>query len=141
MIKSFNREVIEDALKNANRVYLTGRLSRPQTLDAFSFSEECIVCHYKETLKEDAHIHSYNNDYIYVVEGELTVKELMSGEETVFRKGDFFIIEKGTPHQITYQEGTKTFSVKIPGGNDKVLVYEEILKAPKKIQVDTAYTK
>jgi len=114
---------IEEALASSNRQYLVGELSLPQELDYLRDAHvEAGITHYKEDSHEKPHYHTTTTEYIYVLEGESTYIDVTTQEETVVKKGDFFLIR---PH-ITYAQkskaGLKLLFFKYPSGNDKVSV-------------------
>jgi hypothetical protein len=48
--------------------------------------------------------------------------DLTNGEERVFRKGDFYVIEPGAVYAQKSAPGTEILFIKVPPGNDNVLV-------------------
>ena len=48
--------------------------------------------------------------------------DLTTGEEHVFRKGDFYVIEPGVVYAQKSAPGTEILFIKVPPGNDKVPV-------------------
>jgi hypothetical protein len=51
-----------------------------------------------------------------------TYLDLTTGEEQVFRRGDFYVIEPGIVYAQKSAPGTEILFIKVPPGNDKVPV-------------------
>ncbi len=119
-IKSAN---IEDGLARSGRVYLCGDLKEPNALDHYKTEGyEIGISDYPEYTFEKAHIHSFNIEYNYVLEGAVKLFSLSDKKEHLFEKGDIFIIETDEPYVGKMLAGTRTIFSKVPGGDDKVLV-------------------
>ena len=117
------REAIENGLKEKGRVYLCGNLAFPNGLEHIPTQgyEIGISC-YREFSADKAHLHSYNTEYNYVLEGELKILLLQEGTEHHLKKGDLFVIRTDEPYIGKALPSTKVLFSKVPGGNDKVEV-------------------
>ena len=114
---------IEAGLQRTGRVYLCGNLSGENALKHIpTTGYEIGISVYPEYTFEKAHVHTYNREYNYVVEGRLKVFLLREGREYLVEKGDLFVINTDEPYVSKADAGTKTIFSKVPGGNDKVLV-------------------
>lgn len=114
---------IETGLKTTGRVYLCGDLKRPNGLKHVpTDGYEIGISYYPTFTFEKAHIHSFNREYNYVLEGAVKVFMLDEAKEYLFEKGDLFIINVGEPYVAKCLPETRTFFSKNPGGDDKILV-------------------
>ena len=114
---------IEDGLRVSQRVYLCGNLERPSTVQHIpTEGYEIGISDYPEYTFEKVHIHTFNKEYNYVLEGSIKILLLDSGQEYTFTKGDLFVIDTNEPYVGKAYPGTRTIFSKVPGGNDKVLV-------------------
>ena len=117
-----NKE-INDALDIKYRQYLAGKLMYPQEeMDPIESDIEVGISDYKTFMAEKPHVHPIANEFNFVLEGELKIWLLDSGEKFSFKKGDFFRLEPGTPYASKSTGGTRVLFFKVPGGNDKKLV-------------------
>ena len=122
---------IEKALKEFGRVYLCGKLTQKNGIEHIpTDGYEIGISDYPEYTFEKPHIHSFNIEYNYVLEGAIKVFMIEEKKEYLFEKGDLFILNVGEPYVGKEMKGTKTIFSKVPGGDDKV--YVEIEKKKKK---------
>lgn len=130
-MKQLGANGIESFLADTGRIYLCGNLQRDPGIEYIKTEAyEMGISDYPEYTSMLPHIHSFNNEYSYVLEGEIKVLLLSTGREYLFGKGDFFVIEPGEPHAMKCVSGTRTVFSKVPGGNDKLMVEEsEAIKA------------
>ena len=117
------REAIEKGLKEKGRVYLCGNLTFPNGLEHIpTEGYEIGISYYTEFSADKPHLHSYNTEYNYVLDGEVKVLLLQEGIEHHFKKGDLFVIHSDEPYIGKALPSTKVLFSKVPGGNDKVEV-------------------
>lgn len=129
-IEVISCESIQGSLASSNRQYLVGNLSIPQELDYLRDDNvEVGITEYKEDTIEKPHYHTTTTEYVYVVEGETKYIDVNSKEETIVKKGDFFLIRTGITYAQKSKAGLKLLFFKCPSGNDKVSVkYGESLE-------------
>ena len=114
---------IENGLLASGRVYLCGDLKKSNGLRHIpTDGYEIGISDYPVYTFEKAHIHSFNREYNYVLEGAIKIFMLEEKKEYLFEKGDLFILNVGEPYVGKCLAGTRTIFSKDPGGNDKVLV-------------------
>ena len=114
---------IENALRDSNRVYLSGNFQSPNGVNHIPTSAyEIGISDYKKFTCDAPHIHTFNTEYNYVLEGEIKILLIDKNQEFHFKKGDLFVIYLNEPYVGKSQAGTKTLFSKVPGGNDKELV-------------------
>lgn len=114
---------IENALNNSKRVYLCGNLQAPNGLQHVPTpAYEIGISDYKTYTCDAPHIHTFNTEFNYVLEGEIKVLLIEKNQEFHFKKGDLFVIHPDEPYIGKSLAGTKTLFSKVPGGNDKQLV-------------------
>ncbi len=114
---------IENGLKETGRVYLCGDLEKANGIEyVHTDGYEIGISDYPEYTFEKAHIHTFNREYNYVMEGAVKIFLLNEKKEYLFEKGDLFVINIDEPYVGKCLKGTRTIFSKDPGGNDKVLV-------------------
>jgi 8-oxo-dGTP diphosphatase len=115
---------IEQALRNVTRQYLVGDLQKPQALQHVpsSLIEIGITRYENEGKLEPPHRHKQAFEFQYMTGGLTAYLDLATGEEHVFRKGDFYVIEPGVVYAQKSAPGTEILFIKVPPGNDKVPV-------------------
>jgi 8-oxo-dGTP diphosphatase len=64
--------------------------------------------------------HKHAFEFQYVTAGLTAYLDLTTGEEHVFRKGDFYEIQPGVAYAQKSAPGTEILFIKVPAGNDKV---------------------
>lgn len=122
-MKAIRGTEIENALHARGRVYLCGQLQGDNPIDYYrNEGYEIGISQYDCFKYETPHLHAYNVEYNYVIEGCIKVVLINQDKEFVFEKGDLFIIEPNEPHVGKAMPGSRTIFSKVPGGNDKVLV-------------------
>ena len=120
-----NKE-IENGTAQFGRVYLCGDLQYSDGVDAIKTTGyEIGITDYPEYTFEKAHLHSFNKEFNYVLEGRIKVLLLKEKKEFIFEKGDLFVIGTNEPSVAKIEAGSKTIFSKVPGGNDKVLIAME----------------
>lgn len=76
--------------------------------------------------KVKKHKHEFHSEHVYILEGEGDM--ILGTKQFKIKKGDFFIIPKGTPHAVTVTSviPLKLISIQAPGfdGSDRVWVEE-----------------
>ena len=115
---------IESALTKEYRQYQAGRLMMEQKhLSHIEDDIEVGISHYEGFTADKPHMHPVATEHGYVLEGALRLR-LLDGtkEEYEFRKGDFFVLQKGVPYATKNAAGTRILFIKSPGGNDKTVV-------------------
>ncbi|MCR5048174.1 MAG: hypothetical protein K6A37_04345 [Saccharofermentans sp.] len=114
---------IEDGLRQLGRVYLCGNLSKDNVIQHIPTDDyEIGISDYPEYTFEKAHIHRFNKEYNYILEGSMKIFLLTKKQEFTFNKGDLFVIDTNEPYVGKAQPGTRTLFSKVPGGNDKELI-------------------
>lgn len=114
---------IETGLGQNRRIYLCGDLKKENGIKHFrTDGYEIGISDYPVYTFEKAHIHSFNIEYNYVLEGSVKIFMLDEKKEYQFNKGDMFIILVDEPYVGKMIAGTRTIFSKDPGGDDKVLV-------------------
>jgi hypothetical protein len=115
---------IDQALRNATRQYLVGDLQKPQPLQHVpsSLIEIGITRYETESKTEAPHRHTQAYEFQYMTSGLTAYLDLTTGEEYVFKKGDFYVIEPGIVYAQKSAPNTEILFIKVPPGNDKVPV-------------------
>ena len=114
---------IDQGLALNGCVYLCGDLKKPNHVRHFpTGGYEIGLTEYREYTCEDAHVHIFNTEYNYVLEGAVKVLLIERNEEHLFEKGDMFIIQANEPYAVKALAGSRKLFSKVPGGNDKVIV-------------------
>jgi 8-oxo-dGTP diphosphatase len=123
-ILKISGQEIDQALRNVTRQYLVGDLQKPQVLQHIPNSLiEIGITHYENEVKlEPPHRHKQAFEFQYMTAGLTAYLDLTTGEEHVFRKGDFYVIEPGAVYAQKSAPGTEILFIKVPPGNDKVPV-------------------
>ena len=123
-ITKISGQEIDQALQHVTRQYLVGDLQKPQTLKHVpnSLVEIGITRYENEGKLEPPHRHKQAFEFQYVTAGLTAYLDLGTGEELVFRKGDFYVIEPGVAYAQKSAPGTEILFIKVPPGNDKVPV-------------------
>ena len=107
---------INNSLKNSTRVYLCGNLQFPNELKHVpTTGYELGISEYDFFTFEKPHIHSFNDEYNYVLEGEVKVLLINEGKEFHLKKGDLFVIHPNEPYVGKSLAGTKILFSKVPG--------------------------
>lgn len=116
-------EELNGALDKKYRVYLTGRLKKPQTeLKHIEDDIEVGMSYYEQFTADTPHMHPVATEHAYILEGCIRLKLLDSGEEYELKAGDFFVLPPNSPYVTKNQAGTRVFFIKSPEGNDKTPV-------------------
>jgi 8-oxo-dGTP diphosphatase len=115
---------IDSALQGVTRQYLVGNLEKPQVLRHISspLLEVGITRYGPEGGRELPHTHRRAFEFQYMLAGVSAYLDLVTGEEYLFRKGDFYVIEQGVAYAQKSQPHTEILFIKVPPGNDKVPV-------------------
>lgn len=128
MIKA---DTIEHALEEAGRTYLCGNLKRDNGLTHIqNDGYEIGLTDYPEYTFENAHVHTFNSEYNYILFGSIKVFLLNEKKEYEFHAGDLFMFHPNEPYAAKQFPGTRTIFSKVPGGNDKkpVEMDEELIR-------------
>ena len=123
-ILKISGQEIDQALRNVTRQYLVGDLQKPQALQHVpsSLIEIGMTCYENEGKLQPPHRHQQAFEFQYMTAGLTAYLDLTTAEERVFRKGDFYAIEPGVVYAQKSAPGTEILFIKVPPGNDKVLV-------------------
>ena len=115
---------INQALQNVTRQYLVGNLQKSQALQHIpsSLIEIGITRYARKKNVEAPHHHKRAFEFQYMASGLTAYLDLTTGEEHVFRKGDFYMIEPGVVYAQKSAQDTEILFIKVPPGNDKVSV-------------------
>lgn len=114
---------IESGFEGTRRIYLCGNLQKPNAIDHIrTDAYEIGISNYARYTFEQAHLHAFNDEYNFVLEGHIKILLLNEGREYEFGKGDLFVIHPNEPYVGKELPGTRTIFSKFPGGQDKVLV-------------------
>lgn len=118
MIENFN---INESLMNETRQYLVGKLGRPQNLEHIEDEKiEIGITSYDDFYSESPHTHSKSYEYQYMLNGYTKYLDIDTGDEYVFKKGDFYRITPGMKYAQKSKPGTQILFIKSPSGNDKI---------------------
>jgi 8-oxo-dGTP diphosphatase len=115
---------IADALRDSTRQYLVGDLKKPERLRHIpsSLIEIGITRYGEEGGTEATHTHKQAFEFQYVTSGMTAYLDTVTGEQHVFRAGDFYMIEHGVVYAQKSDPHTEIVFIKVPPGNDKVPV-------------------
>lgn len=137
-----SKDEIEESLSGVSRQYIVGNLQRPQKLNYIKSEDvEIGITDYDEYATEVVHRHNKATEYQYVLSGWTIYKDVETGEEFEFIKGDFYCIKPGTTYAQKSKKGTRILFIKVPSINDKEQMelteeikkwYEEGLKTVRK---------
>lgn len=113
---------LQNALNKNKRVYLCGNLKQKAEYKYIQTdSYEIGISQYDEFTVEQAHLHRFNTEYNFVMEGKVKVFIFKENKEYICDAGSIFVIEPGMPYKTKAMKGTKVIFSKVPGGNDKEL--------------------
>jgi 8-oxo-dGTP diphosphatase len=123
-ILKISGQAIDESLQGVTRQYLVGELQKPQALDYIpnSLLEIGITRYGPEGGRELPHKHKQAVESQYMVAGATAYLNTETGEEFVFRKGDFYLIEPGVAYAQKSEPDTEILFIKVPPGNDKIPV-------------------
>lgn len=117
---------VDSALQAAGRVYLVGRLQREQEVFCHVGSlpdpTEIGITRYDSLTVDQPHLHTHNTDFTFVLNGTFVVRIISTGEVRELEQGGLCVIQPGIAHVCVASPGTQVLFVKVPGGNDKVVV-------------------
>lgn len=117
---------VDSALRAAGRVYLVGHLQREQEafchVGSLPDPTEIGITRYDSLTVDQPHLHTYNTDFTFVLSGTFAVRIIPTGEVRVLGQGGLCVIQPGIAHVCVASPGTQVLFVKVPGGNDKVVV-------------------
>jgi len=115
---------IDDALIDTTRQYLVGDLQKPERLHHIpsSLIEIGITRYSEQGGTEPTHTHKQAFEFQYMTSGLTAYLDTTTGEEHIFRKGDFYVIEPGVVYAQKSGPNTEILFIKVPPGNDKVPV-------------------
>lgn len=121
-MKYITGDGFQNVLNKNKRVYLCGNLKQGTEnkyipTDAYEIG----ISQYDEFTVEKAHLHRFNTEYNYVMEGTVKVFVFRENKEYTFEAGSLFVIEPDMPYKTKAVKGTKVIFSKVPGGNDKEL--------------------
>lgn len=119
-MKYIKHQEINRELTIHGRTYLTGDLKFETDLNYIrSSGYETGISRYETFKYDQAHTHTWNQEYNFVIKGEIKVFIFEENKEYHFVEGDFFNIEPGMSYMSKCKESTEIFFSKSPGGNDK----------------------
>ena len=123
-IVKLSAESIDEALHGATRQYVVGDLQKPQTLKHIPnrLVEIGITRYGAEGGRELPHTHRQAFESQYMLAGKTAYLDTITGEEHVFAKGDFYLIEPGVSYAQKSAPYTSILFIKVPPGNDKTPV-------------------
>ncbi len=127
-MKVITAKEITKGLKHNKRIYLCGKLQQKNAVEHIeNEGYEIGISKYDKFTCESAHYHALNNEYNYVLKGQVKVWIFDEEKEYTFSQGDLYLIEPNMPYITKAQPDTMVLFSKTPGGNDKVLTpeYEE----------------
>ena len=121
-ILKISGEAIDESLQGVTRQYLVGKLQQPQALSHIPNGtlEIGITRYGPEGGRELPHKHRQAVESQYMVAGVTAYLNTETGEEYVFRKGDFYLIEPGVAYAQKSDPNTEILFIKVPPGNDKI---------------------
>lgn len=121
-MKTIQGESIDRVLQKVKRVYLCGHLNKVNDFEHIENDGlEIGISRYKVFTADLPHVHTFNDEYNFVLKGELKVYLYDEHKEYIVREGDLFLIEPNMPYISKAMPGTEVIFVKTPGGNDKQL--------------------
>ena len=108
ILKTSGQE-IDQALRNVTRQYLVGDLQKPQALQHVpsSLIEIGITRYENDGKLEPPHRHKQAFEFQYMMAGLTAYLDLTTGEQHVFRKGDFYVFEPGVVYAQKSAPGTE----------------------------------
>jgi 8-oxo-dGTP diphosphatase len=117
-------EAIDESLRGVTRQYLVGDLQKPQALNHIPnhLVEIGLTRYGPEGGRELPHTHRHAFESQYMLSGETAYLDTVTGEEHVFREGDFYLIEPGVSYAQKSGPDTTILFIKVPPGNDKISV-------------------
>jgi quercetin dioxygenase-like cupin family protein len=123
-ILKISAAALNDALADTTRQYLVGNLQKPERLRHIpsSLIEIGITRYGEEGGTEPTHTHKQAFEFQYMTSGLTAYLDTVTGEEHLFRKGDFYVIEPGVVYAQKSSPNTEILFIKVPPGNDKVPV-------------------
>lgn len=114
---------INQGLNHGGRVYLCGNLKKENRAPFIETeSYEIGITVYPKFTFEKPHLHSFNVEYNYVLDGEIKIFMINENMEYHFKAGDLFVIHINEPYVGKAKANSRTIFSKVPGGNDKVLI-------------------
>jgi hypothetical protein len=123
-ILKISSDEIDHSLSNVTRQYLVGDLQKAQPLQHVpnSLIEIGITRYGSDDRLESPHTHKQAFEFQHMTSGRTAYLDITTGEEHVFRKGDFYVIEPGVVYAQKSAPNTEILFIKVPPGNDKVPV-------------------
>jgi len=103
-------------------LFLVGNLQRPNPHPFVRDSRlEFILCFYNPGDDGLPHWHAEVTEYELVLEGELGIEDIASGETQWFGPGDFRILAPGACVRRIIRRPVRTAAIKVPSSPEKVL--------------------
>lgn len=122
-MKFLKKMEIDKGLKSFHRTYLCGNLHKDTEANYIKTDAyEIGITEYSQYTFEKPHYHVFNNEYNYVLHGQIKVLLINEKTEMIFCEGDLFVITPNEPYVCKGIDGTRIIFSKVPGGSDKVLV-------------------
>lgn len=120
--KDIKKEFIEKAFKETDRQYFVGNLGLPQILDHIDEKDiEIGITSYDSETYEKPHWHPVQKEFQYMLSGETTYKDVLTGEEITYNKGDFYSIYPEICYEQWSKPSTSILFIKVPAINDKMV--------------------
>jgi len=122
-MKYISASDLEAFLKTNDRVYLCGNLEKKQEMDWISTDGvEIGISHYKHFKADIPHYHMSNIEYNFILSGESKIFLIEEEKEFHFKENTLFVIPPNTKYASKHQKDTKIMFIKVPGGNDKIVI-------------------
>lgn len=116
---------VADALNIGERIYLCGDLKRSQPLEWVKDNRlEIGMSHYKgDGFQADTpHYHAANTEYNIILSGTSKFYLIDEKKEYEFEESSLVVIPPGTKYASKHKSGTKVLFVKVPSGDDKIMI-------------------
>ncbi len=121
--RKISSKELNEILNKESRQYLVGDLKLPQTIQHIENKDvEIGISAYKHNEIEEAHYHTDQIEFQYMIYGKTEYINLDTNEKFLFTEGDFYCIETGTKYTQRIYGKTKILFIKLPAINDKQLV-------------------
>ena len=116
-------------LSENGRMYFSGHLEyeQPGIKHYDAVEVEIGESFYTTSHADKPHLHTWNTELNFIIEGRVKVLFLSTGQEFEFLPGSMYVVEPNTPYITKGDKGAKVIFVKIPGGNDKQVISQDEL--------------
>lgn len=114
---------LEKIFTTESRQYLVGNLQLPQIIQHIENTDvEIGISAYKKNEIEEAHYHTDQIEFQYMIEGKTEYVNIDTNEKFIFKEGDFYCIETGSKYAQRIYGKTRILFIKLPAINDKQLI-------------------